>query len=105
MNKQEVGKVLAKIQIVDNRQVDALTISEWYDVLEPFKFDDAVKAVTMHRRRSADYMQPAHVVEGIRRLHAAQREEQYRQLSVAERTRLAENAERARLIEMGVLEQ
>lgn len=68
MNKQECAKVLAKIQLGDNRQVDALTLDEWFDTIGHLEFADAIEAVTMHRQESTDWLMPAHVIKNVRRV-------------------------------------
>lgn len=75
MNIAETAKVLAKIQLGDNRVVSDLVVQEWHDVIGFLRFDDAVEAVRRHRRESAEYLLPAHVVAGARaiaRVRAAQ---------------------------------
>lgn len=69
MTLEEVGKVLAKIQLGDNREVTPGVIAEWDDSIGDLKFADAIQAVREHRRNSTDYLQPAH----IRRLVAQRR--------------------------------
>ena len=62
MNIDECKAVVAKIQLGDNRQVDRLVILEWFDTIGHLIADDAMKAVTLHRQESTDYLQPAHVI-------------------------------------------
>ena len=68
MTKSECAKVLAKIQLGDNRQVDALTLEEWFDTIGHLAFEDAVGAVRLHRQESTDWLMPAHVIRGAARL-------------------------------------
>ena len=68
MTRQECAKVLAKIQLGDNRQVDKLTLEEWFDTIGHLPFAPAIEAVRMHRQESTDYLQPAHVIRNVRRL-------------------------------------
>lgn len=68
MNIQETAAVLAKAQLVDNRQISELVIREWHDVIGHLQYADAIIAVTNHRRDSTDYLQPAHVVAGARKI-------------------------------------
>lgn len=71
MNKQECAKVMAKIQLVDNRQVDALTLEEWFSTIGDLRFTDAVAAVTMHRQESDEWIQPVHVIRNTKRVRSA----------------------------------
>jgi len=68
MNNAQVAAVLAKIQLVDNRETDAagLVLAEWVDTIGDLEFADAVEAVRMHRRNSLEYLQPNHVRERVR---------------------------------------
>ena len=68
MNKQECAKVLAKIQLGDNRQADKLTLEEWFDTIGHLPFGPAIEAVRLHRQESTDYLMPAHVIRNVRRL-------------------------------------
>jgi hypothetical protein len=71
MNRDQVARVLAKIQLGDNRSADALTLREWEDSIGHLDFTDAIAAVTMHRQESTDYLQPAHVITNARRIRDA----------------------------------
>lgn len=68
MTEAECAKVLAKIQLVDNRQVDRLTLAEWFDIIGHLDFKLAVEAVRIHRQTSTDYLQPAHIVQIVQGL-------------------------------------
>lgn len=67
MTKSECAKVLAKIQLGDNRQVDQLTLEEWFDTIGHLDFESAVAGVRMHRQESTDYLMPAHVIRNAHR--------------------------------------
>lgn len=71
MTIDECKKVMAKIQLGDNRQVDELTLREWFDTIGHLKFEDAIEAVRLHRRESLEYLMPAHLVANVRRAIAA----------------------------------
>ncbi|AGW41724.1 coproporphyrinogen III oxidase [Leifsonia xyli subsp. cynodontis DSM 46306] len=61
MNIDETAKVLAKIQLGDNRQITSLVIQEWHDTIGDLPYTDAVEAVRMHRRDTIAYLMPAHI--------------------------------------------
>jgi hypothetical protein len=61
MNVQQVTAVLTKIQALDNRQVDELTITAWTEMIGDLEYRDALDAVARHFRDSTSYLQPAHV--------------------------------------------
>lgn len=66
MTPDQTKQVLAKIALVDNRLVDLATIAAWHEIIGHLSYDDAMQAVTNHRRNSFDYLTPAHVVAGAR---------------------------------------
>lgn len=68
MNRSECAKVLAKIQLGDNRQVDALTLDEWHDTIGHLAFEDAIAGVRLHRQESDKWLMPAHVIANAARL-------------------------------------
>lgn len=70
MSIDELARVLAKIQLGDNRQVDALVIREWFDTIGDLSFEDSVAAVTLHRRESTAYLLPAHIIANVKRIRA-----------------------------------
>lgn len=71
MNESELKQVVAKIQLGDSRQVDALVLREWNDNIGMLHFGDAIEAVSMHRRESVDYLQAAHIHRNVARIVAA----------------------------------
>ena len=75
MNIEQTAKLLGKIQAGDNREVSDLVVAEWHDTIGYLRFEDAIEAVRAHRRGSAQYLSPAHVVAGAKvsaRLRGAQ---------------------------------
>lgn len=72
MTEHEMTKLLAKIQLVDNRQVDRMVLSEWMDDAGDAMFEDAVEAVRQFRRERPDaWITPGHVLAGARRAKEA----------------------------------
>lgn len=65
MNTAELTALLGRIQILDNRQVDALTIEAWTPLMADVPYDAAVRAVNDHFRTSTAYLQPAHIVQAV----------------------------------------
>jgi len=61
----ETGKVLAKIQAFDNRNVEPETTLAWQEVLEPHTLQDALRAVSDYFRVNSAWIMPAHIVERI----------------------------------------
>lgn len=70
MNIAETATVLAKIKLGDNREVDSkgLVLTYWYELIGHLNMDDCIRAVTMHRQESTEYLQPAHVIGNVKRL-------------------------------------
>lgn len=67
----ETGKVLAKIQAFDNRNVEAETTLAWHEVLEPHTLADALRAVSDYFRVNSSWIMPAHIVERVRAMEEA----------------------------------
>ena len=67
MNADQVTMLLARIQVLDNRQVDALTIEAWTPLMATVDYGEAVAAVNRHFTESTEYLKPAHIVQGIRK--------------------------------------
>jgi len=65
MSLQELTMLLARIQVLDNRQVDQLTIEAWEPLMDGVEYLDAVAAVNTHFRESTEYLKPAHIINGI----------------------------------------
>lgn len=70
MSIDELTTLLARIQVLDNRQVDQLTIEAWAPLMAEVPYAAAVEAVNEHFRTSTAYLQPAHIVQAV---HAARR--------------------------------
>lgn len=62
---EDTAKVLAKVQLGDNREVSKLLILEWHDTFgELLTYEQAIAAVTRFRReRPDDYMNAGHVLQ------------------------------------------
>lgn len=67
MNTDEVTMLLARIQVLDNRQVDQLTIEAWTPLMANLNYPDAVEAVNTHFQESTAYLQPAHIAALVKR--------------------------------------
>lgn len=57
----EMKRLLAKISLGDNRQVDQLVIDDWMETIGFLDYQDAYQAVVAHRRESTEYLMPGHV--------------------------------------------
>ncbi|WP_169165134.1 hypothetical protein [Cellulomonas taurus] len=68
---QQTAQLLALVQIGDNRRVDRATVSAWHDLVCELPIDDALEAVRAHRRETTDYLMPAHVIAGVKRIRGA----------------------------------
>lgn len=61
MNSFEMKRLLAKISLGDNRQVDQLVIDDWFETIGHLSYQDAYQAVVQHRRDSTEYLMPGHI--------------------------------------------
>lgn len=67
MNFADTGKLLAFIGAVDRRIPGDAEIAAWQELLEDINLDDALNAVREHRRTSTDWIQPAHILNGVKK--------------------------------------
>lgn len=68
MTIEELTTLLARIQVLDNRQVDELTIQAWTPLMAHVPYGEAVTAVNAHFVESTEYLQPAHIHQRVRAL-------------------------------------
>lgn len=61
MNTPELTLLLARIQAVDNRQVDQITLEAWEPLVGDLEYQDALAAVNHHFRESTAWLQPHNV--------------------------------------------
>lgn len=66
MNTAELTALLGRIQVLDNRQVDELTLQAWEPLLAKVDYEDAVAAVNAHFTSSDKYLLPVHIVSGAK---------------------------------------
>lgn len=66
MNSEQVATVLARVQVGDNRDIDALVLADWEDTIGDLPFDAAIEAVRMHRKDSTVYLTAAHVRANVK---------------------------------------
>lgn len=62
MKRSETAKLLAKAALIDNRTVDDMTVEAWWEALQGVDPRDAFAALALHRQRSTEWVQPAHIV-------------------------------------------
>jgi hypothetical protein len=79
MTPEETKQLLAKAAVTDHRTVDLVSIRAWHEIIGHLAYDEVLEALTMHRRESAEYLQPAHIVSGVRRVRADHARETDRQ--------------------------
>ena len=70
MSIDELTTLLARIQVLDNRQIDQLTIEAWAPLMADVPYAAAVEAANAPFRTPTASLQPAHSVQGV---HAARR--------------------------------
>lgn len=70
MNAREVHQLLIEASAIDNRTVTQITVTAWLPILARFDYRDAVEAMRRHFATSTDYLMPAHIAIGCRRIIA-----------------------------------
>lgn len=64
MNREAMARVLAFVQLGDNRNVDALVLDYWMQIVGDLDFETAMNAVIRFRReRPGTYLEPGHLLE------------------------------------------
>lgn len=66
MTPDEVVKVLARVQMGDNRTTDKVVFASWLQEIGDLDFEDALEAVVMHRKTSTAWLMTAHIRENAR---------------------------------------
>lgn len=79
MTPEETKQVLAKAAITDHRTVDLVSIRAWHEIIGHLDYAEVIDALTLHRRETSEYLQPAHIVSGVRRVRADRARETDRQ--------------------------
>lgn len=79
MTPEQTKLILAKVALVDNRQADITAIAAWHEIIGHLEYVDALQAVTNHRRESTEYLMPAHIVAGAKKIRAERSTESARQ--------------------------
>lgn len=70
MTPGDTARLLALVQAFDNRKVDELVVAAWQPLLAITAFDDACDAVREHYARTSDWIMPADVLAGVKRIRA-----------------------------------
>lgn len=70
MRVEETTTFLARAGLIDNRRPSRGTLLAWHELIGSHTLEDCLAALTAHRRESAEYLQPAHIVERVRALEA-----------------------------------
>lgn len=61
MKKSEMAKLLGVAALVDNRVVTAEVVEAWHEAIGDLSYEQARRALAVHRRESTEYLQPAHL--------------------------------------------
>lgn len=77
MNGLQLGQLLTYIALGDNRNADdEMVLRFWWDMVGDLDFEDCRAAVRNHRRTSTEYLQPAHVIAGVKDVQRQRRRAQ-----------------------------
>lgn len=70
MTEVELHQLLIEASGIDNRRVTKFTVAAWYPVIGKFDYPTALEAMRRHFATSTDYLMPAHIAIGCRRILA-----------------------------------
>lgn len=62
----ETARLLSQAGVIDHRRPDEVALLAWHELLAPYALRDCLDALRAHRRESADYLQPAHIIGRVR---------------------------------------
>jgi hypothetical protein len=72
VNKQEVGKLLTVVALVDNREINLAVVDVWHDLLSDLAVDEANEALRKFRRENPGvYLEPGHIYQIAQKARAA----------------------------------
>ena len=74
MNIEQTATLVAQMALIDNRRSDRDAILYFAEIFKDVDYEDAVQALLTHRRTSTEYLQPAHIIQGVNAI----REERWR---------------------------
>jgi hypothetical protein len=84
MNRTETAALLTLMAAYDRRTLGPEDVLAWQSVLADVSLDDAKGAVVEHHRGSSDWLAPADVIAGVRRIRAQRLEHADRLLPAAD---------------------
>lgn len=73
MTKAELAKLLTYVSTFDSRTVGVETVEAWWTILADVDVQEALTVVQNHFATSTDYLMPAHISMGVRRLSGPRR--------------------------------
>lgn len=79
MNQSETAQILTLISQYNGMTVDKARALAWHDMIGDLGYNDVVEAVKHHFRTSKEWVQPGHLLDGVKALQAAR---DARQISV-----------------------
>jgi len=82
MTPDQTKQILAKAALIDSRVIDIHVIRAWHEVVGHLDYDDALAALSLHRRESTEYLVPAHITKNIPRAKLARQAEANRQRAI-----------------------
>ena len=75
MNYDDIGKLIARVKVGDNRDVGKLGLlhEEWFQSLGHLPLDECLAAVVMHRQeRPGVYLEAGHIIANVRLIRSRQ---------------------------------
>jgi hypothetical protein len=70
MNLEQTAAILAKVAALDGRNDTDSAILAWHEVIADLDYQDALRAVAMHRMESTEYLMPVHVRQLVARIRS-----------------------------------
>jgi len=84
VNIEEVGKLLAKVALIENRTATNEQIVAWAELLQDIDYADANEALVRHYQQRTDAIKPAHIYRGAKEVKAEGRKIVYDRKQITE---------------------
>lgn len=84
MNIEEVGKLLAKVALIENKQATNEQIMAWTEILRDVEYEFANQALIKHYQGRTESIKPAHIYRGAKELKDENRKIIYERKSITE---------------------
>jgi trehalose-6-phosphatase len=84
MNIEEVGKLLAKVALIENKTATNEQIIAWAELLQGVEYEHANEALVRHYQHKTDSLKPAHIYKGAKEISQEEKKIVYERKQITE---------------------